>query len=198
MMNARIRAFKSHVSEAASNPGFIHHEWFIEWHLDIVERIAAELLAIYLDADAEVVMVLVWLHDYGKILDYEHQYVTTIESGRKRLLRIGFDEEFVERVVSYASLMDRKMEVDLRESPIEVKIVSSADAAAHHVGPFMAIDWRENAGESIEELMQREKRKTMKDWDRKMVLSEVREAFATRHQAALEQAGSLPEHFLVN
>jgi hypothetical protein len=195
-MQKKIQAFKDHVREAAANPGFVHHEWFCQYHLDIVERIALELLDKYPQADREVVMVLVWLHDYGKILDFDTQYETTLRAGRQRLTRLGFDARFVERVVSYAETLDSKMSVDLRKAPIEVQIVSSADGASHHVGPFMPEYWRENAGRTVEELMAGQVRKTMKDWERKMVLPEVREAFGWRHRAALEQGGELPDKFL--
>lgn len=195
-MHERISAFENHVREAASNPAFVHHEWFVQYHLELVARIALELLECYPAADRDCVSVLVWLHDYGKILDFDNQYNATLTAGRKRLSRIGFEPEFIDTVLSNAEMLDRKMDMDLHEAPLEVQIVSSADGAAHHVGPFMPEFWRENAGWSVEELMEGQRRKTMKDWDRKMVLSEVRAAFEWRHRAALEQAGELPERFL--
>lgn len=195
-MRKRIEAFKDHVREASSNPEFRHHAWFVEYHLEIVERIALELLDKYPEADSDLVMVLVWLHDYGKMLDFDNQYEVTLTAGRKQLQELGFDPDFVDRAISYVQTSDKKMEVDLHDAPIEVKILASADAGAHHVGPFFALWWWENPGWTPQELMQSDINKTMKDWDRKMVLPEVRQAFEARHLQILENAGQLPEHFL--
>jgi HD superfamily phosphodiesterase len=95
-MEQRIEAFKQHVTEAAANPEFVHHRWFVKYHLELVERIAQELLVKYSEADADLVMVLVWLHDYGKILDFDNQYEKTLEAGPKILKRLEFAPEFVE------------------------------------------------------------------------------------------------------
>lgn len=195
-MQEWIEEFKKHVRELSANTDFIHHEWFVTYHLEIVERIALELLDKYPEADRDVVLVMVWMHDYGKILDFDNQYATTLSAGLEVLVRFGFEPAFANRVVEYVEMIDKKMVVDLHEAPIEVRIVSSADGASHHVGPFMAIHWRENPTLSTPQLMERNIAKTMKDWDRKMVLPEVRAAFEWRHRAVLENSGQLPGRFL--
>jgi HD domain len=194
-MEDKIQRFKAHVIDCANNPEFVHHPWFVRYHLEIVERIARELLDIYSEADRDLVIVLVWLHDYGKTLDFANQYERTLTAGRAKLLELGFDAAFTDKAIEHMELVDRKMEVDLTQAPLEVKIVSSADAASHHVGPFMALYWWEHADRPIEQLMQGNRAKTMKDWDRKMVLPEVREAFAQRHRMVLEQSGEFPDTF---
>ena len=195
-MRDKIQALKEHVREVSANPDFVHREWFVEYHLKLVERIALELLPHYPQADPDVVMVMVWMHDYGKILDFDNQYAMTSAAGPGALTRLGFDAEFAGKVIANIELLDRKMDEDLHEAPIEVQIVSSADGASHHVGPFMPVYWRENAGKTIADLMASQQAKTLKDWGRKMVLPEVRAAFEWRHRAAMEQAGVLPEKFL--
>lgn len=196
-MQDKIEALKSHVKQVAANPDFIHHYWFVEWHLDIVERIADELLAHYPKADKDLVHVMVWLHDYGKMLNFADQYRTTQTEGRKKLTELGFDPAFVEKAVSYIETLDRKMEIDMYQAPLEVQLVSSADGCSHLVGPFMYFWWRENPQKHYEQLMGDTQVKAEKDWTRKITLPEARKAFEQRYRLVMEQGGQLPEKFLV-
>lgn len=197
----KIVAFREHVKEAASNPAFVHHKWFVQWHLEIVEKIASELCEHYPDADRELVEVMVWLHDYGKILDFDHEYQATQTEGPKILHQLGFPPEFVESAVQAIDILDKKMEIDLHQAPIEVQIVSSADGCSHMVGPFLFIFWNEAtdktfAGKTFQELMHLNHTKVEKDWNRKIVLPEAREAFEARYKLILEQTGSLPARYV--
>ncbi len=189
--------FKNHVIDATKNPTFIHHDWFVDLHLNFVERISFELCDIYKDADRDVVMALVWIHDYAKILDKDNEHDEKMfEEGRTKLLEIGLNEGFVDKVITYLAIFEKKMEIDLNEAPIEVKIVSSADAASHLIGPFWSIYFKENNKKSIPELMESNRNKLKKDWERKIVLPEVKVAFKERHKFAWEQSGNFPDKFL--
>ncbi len=201
MQTDKINAFRRHVTEASANPEFIHHKWFVKWHLEIVDRLASELLEFYPKADKDLVEVLVWLHDYGKILNnYDNQYGTTKSAGRTQLAKLGFSDEFIEKAIACVDVLDKKLEVDLRQAPIEVQIVSTADGCSHLVGPFLNIFWHEATektfvGKSFEELMALNQKKIQKSWNHKIVLPEARKAFATRHKLLMEQSGDLPERF---
>lgn len=192
----KIEAFKNIVIESSSNPDFIHHAWFVEYHLNIVERIAKELLQHYPEANSSLVRILVWLHDYGKSVDFSNQYITTLTEGRKQLKKLDFDNDFIDTIIEYMDIMDKKLELDITKAPIEVQIVSSADGCSHFIGPFMQLWWWENAHKDYKELMDDNKAKAIKDWTRKIVLPEARNMIGPRYTFILEQSGDLPDKFL--
>lgn len=195
-MREKIEAWKAHVREVSSDPAFVHHEWFVRWHLEIVERIALELCEKYPVADRELVEVMVWLHDYGKALDFENQYAKTISSGRAKLTEMGFTSDFVERALSGIETMDKKMELDLHEAPLEVQIVASADGCSHMVGPFLSLYWREHPELSTEELMAANRAKLEKDWNRKITLPEAKGAFSVHYVHLIRQSSNLASSYL--
>jgi len=200
-MQDKITAFEQHVREVAQDPDFVHHRWFVKWHLEIVAKIADELCELYPKADRDLVKVMVWLHDYGKILDFDNQYEKTLTAGRQKLQALGFPAEFIDRAITYIETLDKKLEIDLHKAPIEVQIVSSADGCSHMVGPFLVIFWHETTdktftGKTFEELMELNRQKIDKDWHFKIVLPEARSMFRARYKFHCEQAGDLPAKFL--
>ena len=193
-MEEAVARFREMAIAAARNPAFIHHRWYVDHHLLIVERIADELCAHYAQADATLVRVLVWLHDYGKAIDRVNERVATLTRGRAALLTSGFPAEFVQRAMWCYERFETH--ATLADAPLEVRIVSSADGAAHLVGPFYALWWYENPQRPIAVLLSDNRRKALLDWDHKIVLPEVRAAFAARHRLLLETCGDFPESFL--
>jgi hypothetical protein len=193
LIDALIQA----VERASSDPSFVHHKWFVKHHLEIVDRIAMELLAHYPDADPDIVKVLAWIHDYGKTVDFDNQYEMTLTEGRKLLDDVGFDGAFVDRVIRYAEILDSKLSTDIRQAPIEVQIVSSADGCSHFVGAFYPVWWAENPDKPAEELLQDNRNKAEKDWNHKIVLPEARRAFERRYEHLMWQTSPSHKRFLV-
>lgn len=191
-----LARLKEEIIRSANNPDFIHHRWYIKYHLEIVERIADELLNFYPFADRELVQALVWIHDYGKMITDVDDRKATLIQGRQKLLDVGFEGTFVDRVIEYVDVMDRNSIIDIRKSPIEVQIASSADGCSHLVGPFFHLWFWENPNRPFEDLMNGNRHKAETAWERKVVLPEAREAFGIRHRVVMELNGNLPKSFL--
>jgi putative nucleotidyltransferase with HDIG domain len=194
-MQNEIKKFRDIVIQNFSQPDFKYHEWMVEYHLKIVERIALELCDLYPTADRDVVQVLVWFHDFGKPFDEENERKITLEEGSKVLAECGFDQDFIQQVVECWQLMEKKNEIDIRTTPIETQIVSSSDGASHFTGVFYPSYFNED-GDDFTTTQKHLKEKIEKDWNRKIVLPEVREAFKDRYEKAKEMLGDFPEKFL--
>ncbi len=193
-MKDLINNLKKEIVTLSNKPTFIHHSWFVKYHLEIVEKIALELCEKYPHADKNLVLILVWMHDYGKIVDYDHQYEATLTKGKEKLIEFGFSTEMTKKIIAYIKLFDAKE--NLSAAPIEIQIVSSADGASHFVGPFYHIFWKEFNKWSDGELIAENLRKAKVDWKKKVVLPEIKEAFNKRFQFVIESFGTLPEKYL--
>lgn len=195
-MKDAIERFKTIVRENFSKEDFAYHEWMNEYHLDIVERIALELCDFYPEADKSLVQTLVWFHDFGKPLDEENERTVTLAEGPKALEECGFTPEFIKKVIEYWKLMEQKNEIDIGTTPIEVRIVSSADGASHFTGVFYSSYFRDDINEPFSEIQKRVQSKIEQDWNRKIVLPEARKAIEKRYQYARELFGDFPEKFI--
>lgn len=193
-MQENLTKFKNIVLENFSRKDFIYHEWMGEYHLKIVERIAMELCDIYTQADRNVVQALVWFHDFGKPFDEENERAVTLQKGPEIMRECGFSDEFITTVTEYWKLMEQKNEIDISTTPIEVQIISCADGASHFTGVFYPSYFGD--GDDFTTTQKHLKNKIEKDWNRKMVLPEIREAFQARYDAVREMLGEFPNTFL--
>jgi hypothetical protein len=196
-MSSLVSDLKQSIITLVTNKtDFIHHEWFVEYHLLIVEKLALELCDQHPSADRDIVLAMVWMHDYGKIIDFANQYTVTLTTGEHYLCSLGFTKEFARKVITNIERLDKKENLFADDVPIEIKIVSSADGASHLIGPFFYMWWHENPQKPFRQLMADNFAKSEKDWNKKVVLPEVREAFKDRRHFFLEQVGQFPEKFL--
>ncbi|MFZ2153903.1 MAG: HDIG domain-containing metalloprotein [Candidatus Moraniibacteriota bacterium] len=192
----KLDSFKKIVIENCSKSDFKYREWFVKDHLMIVQRIALELCDMHPEADRELVSVLVWFHDFGKSIDEKNEYELTKTKGVETLRALGFEEKFIQRVLEAWERMEKKNEIDIAKESIEVQIISSSDGASHFVGKFHATYFQDDPQESIDLLEKRIKEKIIKDWERKIVLPEVKKAFEVRYLRSLEIVGEYPEKFI--
>lgn len=197
-MENKLNKFKEIVIENCKNKDFEYREWFIADHLIIVERIAMELCDIYKEADRDIVTALVWFHDFGKPIDIKNERKLTEEKGREALVDVGFTSDFIDKVFTYWERMEMKNEIDISKEAIEVQIVSTADGASHFVGQFYPGFFSDEPKEGIEWVREELRKKIKVDWERKIVLPEVKKAFADRYLKALELLGEYPDNFIVN
>ncbi len=195
-MTGNIQLLRSEVIKAAQDPNFIHHKWYVKYHLEIVEKISLELCDRYPEANKDLVIALVWIHDYGKMIDASNQYNATLTAGRRLLTKLEFSDETIEKILSYIESFDKKEELDKATTPIEIKIVSSADAASHLVGPFYYMWMHENGDKDPFFLMESTIKKANMEWEKKIVLPEVKQAFAARQSFTLELNCQLPSSYL--
>jgi hypothetical protein len=175
------------ISAMAQDAAFKHHKWYLKHHLLIVEEISLALGKIHPEADRDLVLLLVWMHDYGKITNQSS--TASIINGEQFLIDHGVHPDRAKQVINSIAIIDRKDIQELTAAAIEIQIVSSADGAAHMIGPFFSIYWWENSDRSIAELQSHNRRKLQTDWERKIVLPAVKRAFATKYHDLLANFG---------
>ena len=182
-MENLLNKLRQTITDLTSNPEFIHHQWFIDWHLKIAEKISLELLEIYHQADKDLIMGMVWMHDYPKIIDFEDQYNPQIllNQGQNLLIELGFPNQYIKKLIKYIRIIDSNLTVDLSNSPIEVRLVSTADGVSHLFGLFYLINWYENPQKKITELIESNINKLNKDWNRKIVLPGIKALLQPRY-----------------
>ena len=92
---------------AASDPSFIHHEWYIEHHLDYVMAIANALLDSDKPEDQQLILDMVWMHDYPKMLGDKDNFALV-----EKLVSKYRSEEYTKRLMYELKWME------LSSSPI--------------------------------------------------------------------------------
>lgn len=186
-MNELIDKLRAYISEKASSPDFVHHKWFVKWHLELVETLSKDMMKYYPDADETTLIVLGWMHDYGKIIDFANQYDPKhADEGKKILKDLGFDENFAEMIGESVKLFDKKEH--LENESIEIRIVSSADACSHLIGPWISLYWHENPDKPFEEIMTENARKLGGEWELKVTIPEAIKAYQQLHDNAMFHA----------
>lgn len=186
-MNEKLDNLKLLIKQKSSEPSFVHHKWFAKWHLEIVELLAHDLMELYPEADEATIIAMCWMHDYGKIVNFDNQYDHRyVEEGRQEMIKLGFNEPFADAVAENIKTLDQKE--NLADANLETRIVSSADGCSHLVGPFMSFYWWEHPETPFENIMRENVRKLTADWDLKVVTPEAKRAYQPLYDAARDRA----------
>lgn len=193
-MKDKILKIREIVDLKCSDSMFKHHKWFFKYHIEIVLQISKELCKYYKKVNQDIIEVLVYLHDYGKILGSSHPDETTLVESKRILNELSFDQKDIEIILDYLNQIDSLDSFE--NAPIEVKILSSADGASHFIGPFFSIYYWENPNLSLDDILSSNLRKIDKDWNKKIVLKEVKEMIEPRYRLLNEMSGRISDNLL--
>lgn len=131
----KLAQIKKLVKNECLTLGFID-TWFYSTHLLSVEKFAKELLKELPEADKEVVLLGVWLHDLQRVrgVQGDHAKIGAIEA-EKVMKQIGYPDQTIKHVkeiiVTHSCCNARLM-----PKTLEGKILASADAMSHYTNDF--------------------------------------------------------------
>jgi HD superfamily phosphodiesterase len=124
-----LAATREHFTKTMAEGNPIH-DWFLH-HVQQVEKWALKILPYYPNADREVVLLSVWLHDIGqqhKENHANHELYSEIEA--KRFLSLsGVKEDTVEKVAH--CVRTHRCKEDAKPATDEARILAAADSASH-------------------------------------------------------------------
>lgn len=102
---------------------------YLPRHITQVERWARWLTDLHPEANLEVVMISVFMHDIGQIVGEDTDHAVNSETEARRwLTEMGYPQELMEQVVHCARAHRCK---DVMPATPEAKIIASADSASH-------------------------------------------------------------------
>jgi HD superfamily phosphodiesterase len=152
--------------------------WFLEEHLMVVEKIAEKLCKRYSEADREVIMIGVWLHDrarlHGKEKDHDREGAKMAED---LLSELNYSAEKKALVVEACRTHGCKG--DNVPQSLEAKILATADALSHFEGIFYE---RASKNQIENETMQWALIKLKRDFEDKIQFDEIREENRDRYE----------------
>ncbi len=104
--------------------------WYLDRHLPEVEKWAHKILERKPDANKEIVMLSVWLHDIGQMIgDQGLDHAINSETEAKRFLsQEGIDPHILNEVARCVRAHRCK---DVQPESLEAKILAVADSASH-------------------------------------------------------------------
>jgi len=160
-----LEEIKEKVKKECSDIGFKHNLWYWDYHILPMKEVALELARKY-DLDLELIEMIVYLHDIGKIRGLDNHAETGAEIVSE-MLKDYPDKDLIVECVS-------KHNKPSPEDRMEVKLIASADAVSHFLSPFFEIFFWENPDRDIKSICEGNLWKMEKDWN-KILLPEAKE-----------------------
>lgn len=148
-----------------------HKSWYVKDHLDIVQNVVDDLHTKY-GGDKNILDLMVYTHDLAKAMNNEKMsHRETIEPVLKEM---GIADNVINTVISNVEMMDKVKKEDVADLPVEVKILSTADALSHYTTGdrgFLNIFSNETSDADMSDIEASNKNKLAKD-KRKILLPE--------------------------
>ncbi len=156
------------------------YNWFFDGHLLAVEKNAEFLLNKLPNADKEIVMLGVWLHDLQRFrfLKGDHQKVGAQEA-EKVLKKFNYNKDIIEKVKRLIKCHSCR---DVIPGTIEQKILASADAMASYHNNFFLQVARMKRGENLSEFKKWALEKLNRNYNNKIFFSFAKKHIKERHK----------------
>jgi len=155
-------------------------DWFFKRHLSGVETFALKLLKRLPNANREVVLLAVWLHDLQRIRGLKGNHAKAGAAEAKKVLReYGYDQSVIKAVKSV--ILSHSCNSKTMPKTVEEKILASADAMSHYINDFylgIAVlgQW------DIEEYKKWTLEKLERDFNKKIHFDFARDMIRDRHE----------------
>lgn len=171
-------------------------DWFFKLHQREVITSAEELLKEYPNADKEIVLISVWLHDLGhfaaKTLDEvdlvkPDHHLNGAKVAEDLLKKYDISQDEIEKI--------KKCILCHRGSPphipqtIEEKIVACADTLSHYRSIFYLFYFKIYPNHSLEQFAKTQKAKLERDWRDLSLLPKAREIAKERFEVIYSMLG---------
>jgi len=156
---------------------------FYRYHLLEVEKNALKLLNKLPEANNELVMLAVWLHDLQRIrqLEGDHQQVGVREA-EKVMEEYNFSSE---NILLVKDIIHSHSCAGLTPTTLEGQILATADAMSHYTSDFFL--WIATRGErNLEEYKEWALEKLDRNYNKKIFFSFAKKAIQKRHDALMQ------------
>lgn len=133
----KIAEIKKIIKNECANLGYTG-TWFYDIHLLGVEKFAKELLNKFPEANREIVMLGVWLHDLQRVRGKKGDHAKIgAEESEKVMRQFQYSEKIIKRVGKI--ILSHSCDTKLKPKSLDGKILASADAMSHYINDFYLV-----------------------------------------------------------